>query len=288
MFQKSSPNQTSRFPVWAPPLVMAAVILTGLVLALSSHAIPTSYFVLFAVATIASAFFVDPRGLFLTVAAIPVYYVVGTFIVGWFATSGSGAAPGRKARILTAAYPTVEHFLWLLVSFLIALAIAMFRWWFYREELARRAAREAFARRRRVASERTNRESYTRARTRSIEELREASERRRRNPAHAHDSDWNEDSERRRRNPAHTHDSNWNEDSERRRRNPAHTHDSNWNEDSSESVESRGDSSLARYGERDRGKLASDKEGQHPWNDGQATGNSSPASKVERHNIPRL
>ncbi|WP_282940435.1 DUF6542 domain-containing protein [Corynebacterium auriscanis] len=250
MFQKSSPNQTSRFPVWAPPLVMAAVILTGLVLALSSHAIPTSYFVLFAVATIACAFFVDPRGLFLTVAAIPVYYVVGTFIVGWFATSGSGATPGRKARILTAAYPTVEHFLWLLVSFLIALAIAMFRWWFYREELARRAAREAFARRRRVASERTNRESYTRARTRSIEELREASE--------------------------------------RRRRNPAHTHDADWNEDSFESVESRRDSSLARYGERDRGKLASGKEGQHPWNDGQATGNASPASKVERHNLPRL
>lgn len=182
MFEKSSQKQSSRFPVWAPPLVMIAVILTGLVLAISSHAIPTSYFVLFAIATIACTIFVEPRGLFLTVAAIPVYYVLGTFIVGWFASSGTGSVTGRKARLLTAAYPTVEHFLWLLFSFLIAVGIALVRWWIYREELARRAAREAFARRRRVNSDRTNREAYTRARTRSIEELREASERRRRNP----------------------------------------------------------------------------------------------------------
>ena len=112
----------------------------------------------------------------------PIYYVLGTFIVGWFAASGTGSVTGRKARLLTAAYPTVEHFLWLLIPFIIAVGIALFRWWVYREELARRAAREAFARRRRVNSERNNRESYTRARTRSIEELREASERRRRDP----------------------------------------------------------------------------------------------------------
>lgn len=182
VFEKSSQKQTSRFPVWAPPLVMVAVILTGLVLAMSSHAIPTSYFVLFAIATIACALFVEPRGLFLTVAAAPIYYVLGTFTVGWFAASGTGSVTGRKARLLTAAYPAVEHFLWLLIPFIIAVGIALFRWWVYREELARRAAREAFSRRRRVNSERNNRESYTRARTRSIEELREASERRRRDP----------------------------------------------------------------------------------------------------------
>lgn len=161
---------------------MAAVILTGLVLAMSSHEIPTSYFVLFAIATIACTVFVEPRGLFLTVAAMPLYYVVGTCIVGWFATSGAGSATGRKARLLTAAYPTVEHFLWLLFPLIIAILVALVRWWFYREELARRAAREAFARRRRVTIDRNNRESYSRARTRSIEELREASERRRQNP----------------------------------------------------------------------------------------------------------
>ena len=182
MIEKSSQKHSSRFPVWAPPLVMAAVILTGLVLAMSSHEIPTSYFVLFSIATIACTVFVEPRGLFLTVAAMPLYYVIGTFIVGWFATAGAGSATGRKARLLTAAYPTVEHFLWLLFPLIIAVLIAVFRWWLYREELARRAAREAFARRRRVTSDRNNRESYSRARTRSIEELRDASERRRQNP----------------------------------------------------------------------------------------------------------
>lgn len=154
------------FPVWAPVLVMLAVIFTGLVLAKGDTTIPTSFFALFAVAMIVSTIFVEPRGLFLSVASYPLYYLFGSLLIGWF-SSGAATIASRKTKVITSIYPAIEHFLWLLFPFLIAVIIAVFRWWNYRESLTRQAARLEMQRRRRSESDRSNVEAYGRAKQRS-------------------------------------------------------------------------------------------------------------------------
>lgn len=161
---KDSPSHW--FPVWAPVLVMLAVIFTGLVLAKGDTTIPTSFFVLFVIAMIVSTIFVEPRGLFLTVASFPLYYLFGSLVIGWF-SSGAATIASRKTKVITSIYPAIEHFLWLLIPFLIAVGIAVFRWWSYRESLTRKAARLEMQRRRRSESDRSNIEAYGRAKERS-------------------------------------------------------------------------------------------------------------------------
>lgn len=154
------------FPVWAPALVMLAIVFTGLVLANGDTTIPTLFFGLFAVGMIASTVFVEPRGLFITVASFPLFYLFGSLLIGWF-SSGRATIASRKTKVITSIYPAIEHYLWLLIPFLVALGIAIFRWWNFRESLTRKAAKLEMQRRRRSESDRSNIETYGRAQERS-------------------------------------------------------------------------------------------------------------------------
>ena len=154
------------FPVWAPALVMLAIVFTGLVLANGDTTIPTLFFGLFAVGMIASTIFVEPRGLFITVASFPLFYLFGSLLIGWF-SSGKATIASRKTKVITSIYPAIEHYLWLLIPFLIAVGIAVFRWWNFRESLTRKAAKLEMQRRRRSESDRSNIETYGRAQKRS-------------------------------------------------------------------------------------------------------------------------
>lgn len=154
------------FPVWAPALVMLAIVFTGLVLANGDTTIPTIFFGLFAVGMIASTIFVEPRGLFITVASFPLFYLFGSLLIGWF-SSGRATIASRKTKVITSIYPAIEHYLWLLIPFLVAVGIAVFRWWNFRESLTRKAAKLEMQRRRRSESDRSNIETYGRAQERS-------------------------------------------------------------------------------------------------------------------------
>ncbi|WP_034985757.1 DUF6542 domain-containing protein [Corynebacterium jeikeium] len=154
------------FPVWAPVLVMLAIVFTGLVLANGDTTIPTLFFGLFAVGMIASTIFVEPRGLFITVASFPLFYLFGSLLIGWF-SSGRATIASRKTKVITSIYPAIEHYLWLLIPFLVAVGIAVFRWWNFRESLTRKAAKLEMQRRRRSESDRSNIETYGRAQERS-------------------------------------------------------------------------------------------------------------------------
>lgn len=164
LLQEDTPSHW--FPVWAPALVMLAVIFTGLVLAKGDATIPTSFFALFAVAMIICTVFVEPRGLFLSAASFPLFYLFGSLAIGWF-SSGATTIASKKTKVITSIYPAIEHFLWLLIPFLVAVGIAIFRWWNYRENLTRKAARLEMQRRRRSESDRSNIETYGRAKERS-------------------------------------------------------------------------------------------------------------------------
>lgn len=121
-----APTDRPAFPVWAPLLVMVAVIITGVVLAWNTSAIPQTFFTLFAVASVVCTLAVEARGLFLTVVCLPLYFVAGTVFIGWLFVAQSPG--GMRTRLLTAAYPTVEHFLWLAVPFGLCVLIALVRW----------------------------------------------------------------------------------------------------------------------------------------------------------------
>lgn len=144
---------------------MFALAITGFILTQDSGILPSAFFILFALVTVAIAIFVEPRGLFLSIAPIPVYYIVISGMIGWVsATSPGSGATSKKTRMINAFYPAIEHYLWLLLPFLLAAGISLVRWWYYKEELARAKARADLARRRQMQSSRTNYTHYRKAR----------------------------------------------------------------------------------------------------------------------------
>lgn len=161
------PQSKHWFPVWGPALIMLGVIITGFVLGLQANQVPHSFFVLFALAALAVTVFVEPRALFLTVASLPLYYMFGSVIIGWNVSESPGGNTGRKAKLINAVYPAIEHYLWLLIPFILVCLLAALRWHFYREELARSISKAEIQRRRLATAERTNRERYSKARERT-------------------------------------------------------------------------------------------------------------------------
>lgn len=162
----SAPSDRPFFPVWAPLLVMIAVAITGLVFAFEKDAAPLSFFVLFAIACVVCTLLVEPRGLFLTVVTQPIYYVIGTMLIGWIAAPANSVG-GKNTMLLTTAYPAVEHFLWLAVPFVISIIIAVVRFRRFKADATRAAFADAEARQRRRAADESNRSSYTTVRSRT-------------------------------------------------------------------------------------------------------------------------
>ena len=158
------------FPVWAPMLVMIGVTITGLIFAIDKGITPLVFFILFAIACVLCTLLVEPRGLFLTVVTQPIYYVIGTVLIGWIAAGDSVSAGGTKTKVLTTAYPAIEHFPWLAVPFLISVTIAVIRWRRFNAKRNRALQAESFARRRRREADENNRLSYTSVRSRSRSE----------------------------------------------------------------------------------------------------------------------
>lgn len=163
-----TPQQTTHwFPAWGPALIMLGVAVTGFILGLQSNQVPHIFFVLFALAALAVTVLVEPRALFLTVASLPLYYLVSSALIGWNVSSSPAGTSQRRTKIIHAFYPAVEHYLWLLVPFILACLIAAARWWFYRDALTRSITQAEFQRRRLAHAERTNRERYNKVRQRT-------------------------------------------------------------------------------------------------------------------------
>ena len=181
--QEPKSLRQAAFPVWAPVLVMLAVILTGVVLAFEGNAVSKGYFILFAIASLAVTLLVEARALFITVASLPIYFVVGTVAIGWISAPDSGGA-GRRQFIINSLYPSISNFMWLLLPLLACIIIAALRWWLYREDLMRRMAYWEHMRRHKMAAERNNRQAYSRARATRSEYSRDE---RREGPREVHE-----------------------------------------------------------------------------------------------------
>jgi len=140
-------NRWGFIPPWAPLLVAVAVAFTGVVLG----EVSTVYLVLFFLSSIVCTALVELRGLFLTVVTVPFAWFGGITVIGYFADRASFSDGNRKTALLTAVFPAVENYLWLLVSFVVSLLVALVR---QRLDAAarERALRLARQRRRRSAT----------------------------------------------------------------------------------------------------------------------------------------
>lgn len=140
-------NRWGFIPPWAPLLVAVAVAFTGVVLG----EVSTVYLLLFFLSSIVCTALVELRGLFLTVVTVPFAWFGGITVIGYFADRASFSDGNRKTALLTAVFPAVENYLWLLVSFVVSLLVALVR---QRLDAAarERALRLARQRRRRSAT----------------------------------------------------------------------------------------------------------------------------------------
>lgn len=116
-------NRWGFIPPWAPLLVAVAVAFTGVVLG----EVSTVYLVLFFLSSIVCTALVELRGLFLTVVTVPFAWFGGITVIGYFADRASFSDGNRKTALLTAVFPAVENYLWLLVSFVVSLLVALVR-----------------------------------------------------------------------------------------------------------------------------------------------------------------
>lgn len=121
--------------MWGPPLLLLLAGVVGLIFAIPGGNIGTPYLIAFAAAAFAGVALVDPRGLFITVAQLPLLFTIITPLVAWFTASFADPSVGgalestpRRTRAITAAYPIIQYFPWIALITLIALAIALWRY----------------------------------------------------------------------------------------------------------------------------------------------------------------
>ncbi len=140
-------------PTWSGPAVVFASLITGLLLSLLLGDIGLPYQLLFIIGSLGVALLVEARGLFLTVASMPILFGIFTPLTAWF-VSQQGIAGGQgvsATAILTAIYPLAEMFPALILVTLVSALIGVARIMLLRRnqqhlqtsgEQARRARRE--------------------------------------------------------------------------------------------------------------------------------------------------
>ncbi|WP_014800257.1 DUF6542 domain-containing protein [Corynebacterium pseudotuberculosis] len=115
--------------VWSSMSILAAALITGLLITLSTGVIGWPFLALFAIFAIVFTLLTEPRGLFLMVASIPLLYAIAVLATGWFLVQANTAdgAPIRRSQVITAAYPLTQHFPLLIAVTLGAALIAVAR-----------------------------------------------------------------------------------------------------------------------------------------------------------------
>lgn len=183
----STPSHRSRsrsrarstgLPTWSGIAIVLAALITGLLLSINGQAVGLPYLLCFGVAALVVALFTEVRGLFLTVASIPLLFAVMTVVSAWAVTrslASEGTAAFSTTSIVTAIFPLAQFFPVLMGVTSAATAVALLRVWLSRR--SGRAAESAAVRdRRRLAeADRRNRDTASWARRRTnqvtVEEL---------------------------------------------------------------------------------------------------------------------
>lgn len=134
--------------------VLAAAMITGLLLSIMNGAIAWPFFLCFILAAVMLSIFIEKQGLFLLVASVPLFFFSTIVVTGWLISRSSapeGASPFSKTVLLTSSFPLVENFPILAIGTAGALVIALLRLW--REKVRSRSENERARVSRRTAAE---------------------------------------------------------------------------------------------------------------------------------------
>lgn len=155
--------------MWAGPVIIAAALLTGILFSLVSGAIGAIYLWCFALGVIAVCLLVNPRGLFITVASIPLLFAVFTPLGAWLVSSQlmGGMQRLSMTTLITIVFPLMQLFPQFLLITLIGLVIALLRWSLLRRQHRLREAQARESRKKDAEAERRNQETTRRARERT-------------------------------------------------------------------------------------------------------------------------
>lgn len=149
--------------------IIFAALFTGAAIAAIQGAITWPLLALFAAAAVVSTTFVNPRGIFLTVASAPVLFAIALLAVGYFLGRdqlGDGGASGRAAQLLVV-YPLIQLFPLLATVTVGAAAIGALRIWLIKRQNSVIQRREAAERSRAAESNRRTTTQGRRARERT-------------------------------------------------------------------------------------------------------------------------
>ncbi|MDK8475569.1 MULTISPECIES: DUF6542 domain-containing protein [unclassified Corynebacterium] len=139
--------------------LLAALLLTGALISILAGSIGWMYFAFLIISSLLIALIVEERGLFLSIASIPILYAVTVVTAGIFITK-SNAPEGTsfsKTSLLTSVYPLVQNFVWLLIAVLGATAIGVLRWIRFRKAAQRAVNQQRISRRADMKRDRQNR-----------------------------------------------------------------------------------------------------------------------------------
>lgn len=169
---------TTGLPTWSGIAIVLAALITGLLLSINAQAIGWPFLLCFAVAGIVVALATEARGLFLTIASMPLLFGTMTVLTSWMvgrSLASDGTPAFSTTSIVTAIYPLAQFFPVLGGVTLVAAIIAAVRIWLLRRNGRAREESAIEVRRRTAEADRRNRDTVTRARSRAnqvtVEEL---------------------------------------------------------------------------------------------------------------------
>ena len=154
-------------PVWTSIAVIVAALATGLIISTITASVGWPFLICFILGAVAASAMVHVRGLFLTVASIPLLFSIAIFITSWLvsrATAADGSPLFSTTILVTSAYPLLEVFPQLAITVIICVLIAVFRLYRAKQKAASISSKELVNRRTMAESNRRNSETTSRAR----------------------------------------------------------------------------------------------------------------------------
>lgn len=140
--------------------LVAALIVAALI-TIVVGSIGWQFFAVFALGALGMTLLVNPRGLYLLVVSIPLLFTVALVSTSWILAvqaAPEGASPFSTTSLLTAAFPFLQRFPWLIIVFLLCALLAVFRLWSGKNNAKSRDAKAQVARRAQQRAERRNRD----------------------------------------------------------------------------------------------------------------------------------
>lgn len=154
-------------PLWSCLSIVAASLFTGMLLSVNGGTIGWLYFTFFILSALVTTLLVQPRGIFLMVASLPILFGIFTIAAGiGLVLNSPGEANGLSTtELITAIYPLLQHFPVLFIVTAGCAIIGFLRILLLKRSAARKAKSDHQRRLHDVEAEKRNRDTYSKSRS---------------------------------------------------------------------------------------------------------------------------